>query len=298
MAMIFVVMVVMVASWGCATASDPVPKGRIGAETGQTPDEAVLAALERLHRGLKSGDIEGSMAAVSDDFRDSRGGDKSGVRETMESLIAQGAFASTAVNMEACEIVVTGGEAVARPVVYESSMGSSAQEFRLRKEGDGVWRIVDSEWIPSPSVDVWTAAATGNLAALKQHVAAGTDLNALDPTGGSTPLNLSALLGQTSAARFLIQSGSDVDARGRDGNTALHTAAFLCQTDTVRLLLDAGADRAARGASGQTALESVTGPWTEELEGIYQYIAGIFQMQLDLERIKAARPKIAALLSR
>ena len=36
-----------------------------------------------------------------------------------------------------------------------------------------------------PSVDLWTAAATGNIGALKEHKAAGTNLNAADPNGSS-----------------------------------------------------------------------------------------------------------------
>ncbi|MEE3183757.1 MAG: hypothetical protein VX266_07470, partial [Pseudomonadota bacterium] len=39
-----------------------------------------------------------------------------------------------------------------------------------------------------PSVDLWTAAATGNVGALKKHQAAGTNLNAAD-TNGSSALN-------------------------------------------------------------------------------------------------------------
>jgi hypothetical protein len=38
-----------------------------------------------------------------------------------------------------------------------------------------------------PSVDIWTAADKGNIEAVKQHIAAGTDLDA-KMQGGHTPL--------------------------------------------------------------------------------------------------------------
>jgi hypothetical protein len=54
--------------------------------------------------------------------------------------------------------------------------------------------------IDAPTVDIWTAAAQGNLEAIKQHLSAGTDVDAKEPTGGSTPLMIAALVGQTDAA--------------------------------------------------------------------------------------------------
>ena len=89
-----------------------------------------------------------------------------------------------------------------------------------------------------PSVDIWTAAATGNLDAIKQHVSAGTDLNAKEPTNGSTPLIVAAVYGQTEAARLLIEKGARVNARDNKGSTALLTAAFFGHTETVKLLLE------------------------------------------------------------
>ncbi|MHC4528164.1 MAG: ankyrin repeat domain-containing protein, partial [Planctomycetota bacterium] len=148
----------------------------------------------------------------------------------------------------------------------------------------------------APSIDIWTAAATGNLEAIKQHVAAGTDLNAGEPAAGSTPLIVATLLGQTEAAGLLIENGAKVNARNNEGTTALLTAAFFCHTETVKLLLDKGADVNAKNNTGQTVLDTVAGAWSQDLEGVYKYIAGLLQIQLDIERIKADRPKIAALL--
>jgi ankyrin repeat protein len=148
----------------------------------------------------------------------------------------------------------------------------------------------------APSIDIWTAAAQGNLEAIKQHVAAGTDLNAKEPSRGSTPLIVATVFGQTEAARLLIEKGANVNVKNNDETTALLTAAFFCHTETVNLLLKKGAKVNAINNNGQTPLDTVAGEWNEEVEGIYKYFEGILQIQLDIERIKATRPKIAALL--
>ncbi len=146
------------------------------------------------------------------------------------------------------------------------------------------------------NVNIWKAAATGNLEAIKQHLAVGTDLNAKEPSGSGTPLIIAALYGQTEAAKLLIEEGANINARNDVGGTALHNAAFFCHNRIVKLLLSKGADVNAKNNRGETPLYTVAGEWSQELERFYKWIGAILQLQLDLERIKAARPKVAALL--
>jgi hypothetical protein len=148
------------------------------------------------------------------------------------------------------------------------------------------------------TVDIWTAAATGNIEAIKQHISAGTDLNAKELAGGSTPLIVAALLGQTEAARLLIENGANLNARNNDGITALHASAFFCRTETVKLLLNKGTDVNAKNIRAETPLDTVAAEWSQELEGLYKWIAELLQLQLDIERIKTTRPKIASMLVR
>ena len=44
----------------------------------------------------------------------------------------------------------------------------------------------------APNIDIWKAAAEGNTAAIKQHLASGTDVNAQEPAVGNTPLILAS----------------------------------------------------------------------------------------------------------
>ncbi|UCG48184.1 MAG: ankyrin repeat domain-containing protein, partial [Phycisphaerales bacterium] len=148
----------------------------------------------------------------------------------------------------------------------------------------------------TPSVDIWTAAAQGNVEAIKQHLAAGADVNAKEPAGGSTPLIVAAVYGQSEAARLLVEKGASINASNIEKTTALHGAAFFCHGEIVKLLLDKDAQVNAQNIRGETALDTVAAAWSQEVEGVYYYFAVALEIQPDIERVKVARPKIAAML--
>ena len=109
-----------------------------------------------------------------------------------------------------------------------------------------------------PDISLFEAAVAGNLDAVKQHIAAGTDLNLKDPNpvgNKDTALGMAAAFGKTDVAIALIEGGADLDTRNKDGSTPLHAAAFLCYPEIVQALVDKGADKNARNNSGGTALE-------------------------------------------
>jgi hypothetical protein len=116
-----------------------------------------------------------------------------------------------------------------------------------------------------PDVSLYEAAFQGNIDAVKQHIKAGSDLN----------------------------------ARNNEGSTALHTAAFLCRMEIVKVLLDKGADKNVKNNAGSTALDSVAAPF-DDVKGIYDYLgAAVLRplgFELDYERIKMMRPKVAEML--
>lgn len=145
---------------------------------------------------------------------------------------------------------------------------------------------------------LFEAVVRGDLAALQRTIEAGADVDQREPAGGSTPLIAAALFGQPEAAKALIDAGADVDARNNDGSTALITAALMARTEIVRALLDAGANPGIRNNSGATALEVATAPF-DLLRPVYDFLVAQLGPQglvLDLERIEAARPEVAAML--
>jgi len=152
--------------------------------------------------------------------------------------------------------------------------------------------------VTPPSMDLHTATFLGDLDAVEQHIAAGTDLDQREPTIGSTALISAAVFGKTDVARALIESGADVSIQNQEGSTALHSAAFLCRTEIVKLLLENGADKELKNVYGSTALASVSGPFSE-VKGIYDEFSkqlGPLGLKLDYEQIEKTRPVIADML--
>jgi len=152
--------------------------------------------------------------------------------------------------------------------------------------------------VKPPKIDIHTAVVTGNIDAVKQHIAAGSNLNEKDPFGGSSPLISASVFDKPDVARVLIDAGVDLNFQNNDGSTALHTAAFFCRPEIVRMLLDKGADKTIRNKYGATPYEMVAGPFSETKNG-YDMIGKMLSpmgLKLDYVYIEKTRPEIAAIL--
>lgn len=155
-----------------------------------------------------------------------------------------------------------------------------------------------SSKVKAPTIDIHTAVVTGNVEALKQHVAAGTNINEKDPYGGSSPLISAALFGKTEMTKILIDAGADLNFQNNDGSTALHTAAFFCRPEIVKLLLDKKVDKALKNKYNSTAYESVAGAFGD-VKSTYEMMEkmlGPMGLKLDFAYVEKTRPVIAAML--
>ena len=88
----------------------------------------------------------------------------------------------------------------------------------------------------------------GNIEAVKQHLAAGADVNVKDDSGW-TPLHYAARYGRKEVAELLIAKGGDVNAKNIDSETPLDWAIRRKHPETAALLRKHGgktpeADRA------------------------------------------------------
>ena len=149
-----------------------------------------------------------------------------------------------------------------------------------------------------PEMDLQAAVIYGNLEAVKQHIEAGSNLNAKDPMSGSTPLISAATFDKTEIAIALIDAGVDLTIKNNDGATPLHVAAFFCRVEIVQKLMDAGADKTVRNNFGATPRETVMGSFSD-VKPIYEFMQvqlGPLGMELDLEDVEKTRPVIAMML--
>lgn len=152
--------------------------------------------------------------------------------------------------------------------------------------------------VKAPGMDIHTATLLGDLDVIKQHIAAGSDLNEQEPTLGSSPLISAAVFGRTEVARALIEAGANVNLKNNEGSTALHSAAFLCRLEIVEMLLENGADKELLNNYGSTALQSLLPPF-EDVKPIYDQFSkdlGPLGFKLDYAYVEATRPRIAELL--
>ncbi|HET7226431.1 MAG TPA: ankyrin repeat domain-containing protein, partial [Candidatus Eisenbacteria bacterium] len=104
--------------------------------------------------------------------------------------------------------------------------------------------------------DVFTAAATGDVAILPALLEADPAAARSWSADGWTPLHLAAFFGHPDAARQILDHGADLRARAKNvnDNEPLHAAAVEGRADVVALLLARGADPDAVAGGGYTAL--------------------------------------------
>lgn len=155
----------------------------------------------------------------------------------------------------------------------------------------------------APAISLINASATGDLDAVKKHIAAGTDVNQLDPDeqgDKDSCLGVAAAFGHKDVAIALIDAGADIGYRNKNGSTPLHIASFFCYPEITKALVDKGADRKAIDNEGGTALDGVLLPWSQA-KGIYDLMNSIFTplgVPLDYDRIKSTRPEIVDILQK
>lgn len=150
----------------------------------------------------------------------------------------------------------------------------------------------------APEIDIHSAVITGNIEIIKQHIAAGSDLNQKDALGGSSPLITACLYEKKDIALLLIKAGADINFRNNDGSTPLHVASFFCKSEMVKLLLDNKANKTIKNNYNSTAYETVSVPYNS-VKAIYEQMKGMLEpmgVQLNLEYIQKTRPIIAKML--
>jgi ketosteroid isomerase-like protein len=108
------------------------------------PAEEVLATMKAYIESMAAQDVDALVAFFSEDWEGEGGVGKEVLRGYFEGQIDQGLYDDIEVILDDTEVVVDGNTATMGPVDYESSQGSSAYEYEMTKEADGVWRCTYS----------------------------------------------------------------------------------------------------------------------------------------------------------
>ena len=103
----------------------------------------------------------------------------------------------------------------------------------------------------APDISIQEAARTGNIEAVKQHLAAGTDVDWFDEPVGrlgqsfvidkTTALHYAVFGGQKDVAEILIANGADVNAKNFQSKSPLDFAVKYKQPELADLLRKHGA---------------------------------------------------------
>lgn len=107
-------------------------------------------------------------------------------------------------------------------------------------------------------MNIFEVAKSGDVAALRQLLANGADVNARDERGwpalAYAVYNIELKRGNVKAVQALIAAGADIEAAIAYGVRPLMLAAGYGVAEVVATLLNAGADALARNEGGYTAL--------------------------------------------
>lgn len=121
--------------------------------------------------------------------------------------------------------------------------------------------------------DIWLAATSGNVDAVRINVERGVEVNQRNDDGAAL-LTVAAIFGHDRVAALLLQAGAEVNAKNpQNGSTALHAAAFLGHAAVVQTLLAAGADPSLANDTGGTAIAAARLDWPTT-----RYVAGMLQI--------------------
>jgi len=116
-----------------------------GCQMGATDEEQLTAALGQWKAALEAQDLDKMMKPYSDDYEGEDGEGKEGVRQFLSGLMDEGALEDVDMDISEAEINIEGDKATVGPILYAGSWGEIEMMRILKKEADGVWRVVGAE---------------------------------------------------------------------------------------------------------------------------------------------------------
>jgi len=176
-------------------------------------------------------------------------------------------------------------------VLYDfDSIGSdaSADEIGARWIGVGKPHVDSDEPLKEEAeqkqflkkAPLHAAAEQNNVAAVKQLVAGGRDINEMPGGFQVTPLAMAAALGTPSTIRALVEQGADLHKEGPEGASPIRCAVQAGKIDNVRVLVELGADIADYNPKMGTLLHLAV-----VMQGSPELVRTLLELGLDANRI-------------
>ena len=110
---------------------------------GPSDEDLISGTIDEMTTAMQAQDVDQIMAVYSEDFEGEQGG-KEELRQMMEYIIDEGYLDSIEIDTENAVAALDGAAATYGPVDLSGEFGSMTFEYVLRKEADGVWRIMES----------------------------------------------------------------------------------------------------------------------------------------------------------
>jgi len=121
----------------------------------------------------------------------------------------------------------------------------------------------------APDISIHDAAKAGNIEAVKQHLAAGSNIELRCTACGGAVLGHAASGGHKEIVELLIAESADVNAKSDDGRTPLHFAATSGHKEIVELLISKGANVNEEDVSGNTPLHDAAEEGHKEIAELF-----------------------------
>ncbi len=150
-----------------------------------------------------------------------------------------------------------------------------------------LWWIVSAQ--AGPKLPIWAAASWRNdIAIVRAHIAAGTNIDTVDDWTSKTALHYAAEYGHLEIAKLLLANGADVNRRDDDKATPLYFAAVGGFVKVARLLLVYGADINARDKARETPMDGAVFFGHMNMADVFREYLGISKYSFDdLFRVEA-----------
>ena len=110
---------------------------------GPSDEDLIGGTIAEMKAAMQAQDVGQIMAVYSEDFEDERGG-KEALRQMIGYIIDEGYMDSIEIVTENAVAAVDGATATYGPVDLTGDFGAMTFEYKLKKEADGVWRIIES----------------------------------------------------------------------------------------------------------------------------------------------------------